>query len=205
MKKFLIINGYLAAALLFVKAKDIVYAAEQAQVIYDFMEMSEDVPVYEEPNSESKTDVIIPEGENVLILSQTAEGWYQILYHGEIAYINGNHENMTEMQISEDVVEEMEETRAAQELAQEETQEIMSEEADEAAEDVVSTGYAHDSAISEQNQKNITITKILLSVVVAIVALSGAGYWYMNRKEKLEQIKKREQTDLYIQDLDQEK
>lgn len=206
MKKIFIICSYAIAVLLAVKMKNTVCAEEQAQVIYDFMEMSEDVSVYEEPNYESKTDTIIPEGENVLILSQTSEGWYQILYHGEIFYIIDSNKNMTEMQVSEDVVDEMEEHRAEQELTEEEMQEIiLEEETNDAPVHDVQQESNDISPISEHNHKSKALAKILLGTVGIIVLLSGTGYWYINKKEKIEQIKKTEQTDIYIQDLDKEK
>lgn len=50
-------------------------AQEQAQVVYDFMETMEDTSLYEAPDYGSRTEDIIPKGEKILIISQTAEGW----------------------------------------------------------------------------------------------------------------------------------
>lgn len=145
--------------------------AQEAQVIYDFIEMMEDTPVFESPAQESKTDIVIPKGEAVLVISQTADGWYQILYHEKILYINNQGGKVEEVQISEEVIEEIEENKADQDLTQEEM-EMLTEDAD---------GNDRDSEM---------FPKILLGIVALIVLLSGIGYFYVSKKEKMEEARK---------------
>jgi len=145
--------------------------AQEAQVIYDFIEMTEDMPVFESPDPGSKTDLVIPNGEAVLVISETADGWYQILYHEEILYISNQGGKVEEAQISEEVVEEIEENKADQELTQEEI-EMLTEDAD---------GSDKDTEM---------LPKILLGIIALVVLLSGIGYFYVSKKEKVEEARK---------------
>lgn len=188
------------------------FAAEQAQVIYDFMELTEDSPVYSKPNSENKTDIIIPEGEKILIISQTADGWYQILYHEEILYINNGSENLEQVEISEEVIEEIEESKEDQELTEDELATLLTEDnhsefeqnqgADVQINSEKPTGS--ETEVEENNRKTKTLSRVLLGLVASIVLLSGIGYLYMNKKERIEQAKKSKQMEVNILDFDDE-
>lgn len=152
-------------------ASEVSVYAQEAQVIYDFIEMTEDMPVFASPDQGSKTDLVIPKGEAVLVISQTADGWYQILYHEEILYINNQSGKVEGAQISEEVIEEIEENKADQELTQEEMA-MLTENA------------------GENDRDTEMLPKILLGVVALIVLTSGIGYFYASRKEKVEEARK---------------
>lgn len=155
--------------------------AQEAQVIYNFIEITEDMPVFSTPDEGSETDITISKGEKVLVISQTADGWYQILYRGEILYINSQNDNMEEAEIPEEVIREIEQNKADQNLTQEEMKML-------------------EEDIGENEKDTETFPQILLGAVFLIVLLSGIGYFYVSRKEKVEDAKKRKQAEVIDND-----
>ena len=145
-------------------------AQEQAQVVYDFMETMEDTSLYEAPDYGSRTEDIIPKGEKILIISQTAEGWYEILYRGEVLYISSTNDTVENVEIEEDVIEEIEQNKSDLNLTAEEV-EILEE---------------TDAEAANPNQNTDRLSKAILGIVAATVILSGAGCFYMNRREHVE-------------------
>ncbi len=153
-----------------------VYAQEKAQVIYDFIQTTEETPTYGSPDQKDQTDIIIPEGEQILVVSQTGDGWYQILYHEEILYINNQGGNVENAVISDEVLEEMEEERDNRDLTQEELETLIGPD--------------------EKKEQKETLAKVLLGVVAMVVLFSGIGYFYISRIEEMEQAKKRKQAEV---------
>lgn len=151
----------------------IVVCAQEAQVIYDFIEVTEDTPVYVTPNHENKTNIVIPKNEKVLVISQTGDGWYQILYHEEILYIKNQAEVIEEAELGDEVIEEIEQNRADKSPTQEEIEMLIGNTSD--------------------NDMDVDRTpQILIGVVTLIALSSGIGYLYISRKEKLEEVAKRQ-------------
>lgn len=153
-----------------------VYAQEEAQVIYDFIQTTEETLTYGSPDMEDQTDIIIPKGEQILVVSQTGDGWYQILYHEEILYISSQGGNVEDAVISDEVLEEIEKEREDCDLTQEEWDMLI--------------------GTSEKKQQKEILPKILLGVVAVVVLLSGIGYFYISRKEEMEQAKRRKQAEV---------
>lgn len=186
-----------------VKERIIVYAEEQAQVIYDFMEITEETVTYKEPNRESETGEVIPKGENVLIVSKTGDGWYQILYHETILYFPTNEQSLEELEIPEDVIEEIEQKK-------EETQDLTKDEVETLVDDgVITDGPIYEEVIAEKelqrkNERMETLPKLLLGGLFLIVVTSGIGCFLIKKKEELEQIKKQKQEDIVVENLDAE-
>lgn len=145
-------------------------AQEQAQVVYDFMETMEDTSLYEAPDDGSRTEDTIPKGEKILIISQTAEGWYEILYRGEVLYISSANDTVENVEIEEDVIEEIEQNKSDLNLTAEEV-EILEE---------------TDAEAANPSQNTDRLSKAILGMVAATVILSGAGCFYMNRREHVE-------------------
>lgn len=156
-----------------------VQGKEEPQVIYDFVEITEEVPVYETPDYENRKDFTIPQGETVLVISETADGWYQILYHEEILYIDSKNESMEEAEISKEVIEEMEKDRENQKLAKKEIGNFIK---------------SYDE--SQSDTMSVNFSKIILGIVALVVILSGIGYLYISKKEHIEQLKKEKQAEI---------
>lgn len=202
-KKMLI---YTVIILFFIESstgKIITNAQEQAQVIYDFIEIVEDTATYTEPDLESSKGELLKEGEKVLVISTTADGWYQILYHSEVFYFPIASENTEEMEISSDVIEEIkEEKEKSQDLTKEEVKNLIEDK-------VITSGKEYDEIISEieireENQKVETVPKILLGILFFVVVFSGVGYLVLKKKENSEQIKNSRERELVIENLDAE-
>lgn len=202
-KKMLI---YTVIILFFIESstgKIITNAQEQAQVIYDFIEIVEDTATYTEPDLESSKGELLKEGEKVLVISTTADGWYQILYHSEVFYFPIASENTEEMEISADVIEEIkEEKEKSQDLTKEEVKNLIEDK-------VITSGKEYDEIISEieireENQKVETVPKILLGILFFVVVFSGVGYLVLKKKENSEQIENSRERELVIENLDAE-
>lgn len=179
----LIVSTMLWGFLLFFCLQIFVQAQEEPQVVYDFMEITEDTPVYQSPDYDKKQDFTIPQGETVLVISRTADGWYQILYHEEIFYIDGKKESMEEVEISGEVIEEMEQNKENQNLEEGSAQDS-------------NTSFAIDYKKDEDNKKTQFFSKLLLEIVAFTVLLSGSGYLYISKKENIEQAKRRKQAEI---------
>lgn len=183
--------------------KTITNAQEEAQVIYNFIEIVEDTVIYTEPDLKSDKGDVLKDGEKVLVISKTADGWYQILYHSEVFYFPISSESVEKMEISEDVIEEMEkEKEKSQDLTKEEVKSLIEDK-------IITSGEVYDEIISEiemkeNNEKTEIVPKIIFGVLFIIVLFSGIGYLILKKKEDLEQIRELNETDIIIENLDAE-
>lgn len=155
----------------------------EASVVNMLMSATEDTGIYEKPDAESGKLGEIKKGGQIMALTRTVNGWYQILSDGKTAYVKA--EFFQEQRAPEELNKEVEELADALESL-----------SDEEMKNLIEGGYIQEGPeyetymqkqelAREKHQK--TLTTIIISVLAVVVILSGIGYAVVRRKELLEE------------------
>ena len=148
-------------------------------VVNAFMSALEATKIYEEPKAESSILGEIEKGGQILALTVTATGWYQILYQGKTAYVQADC--FQERTVAEELKQEIEDIAEAQETF-----------SDEEIKNLVEGGFIQEGPVYEKSmqekeaageKQQRLLTMVIICVLTVVVVLSGIGYSIVRRKE----------------------
>lgn len=145
-------------------------------IINAVMEVVQQTIIRDSPNKEATQDGTLKEGEEIMVLTKSADGWYQILYRGKVSYVESSC--LETLQLDTELAVEMEK-------AEQEMETLSSDEVIRAVENgIITEGAVYEKIIAEKKKENKErLSGIVIILLLLIAGVSGISYVVLHNSE----------------------